>query len=226
MPDGNSVSSKSTDGAGGEQPLDLSTVSDAGDGDDDNGKRTFGNVVDADGWRHVGAGWWQRGDERERRPGKSGKSKRARASGGPRIDVGGTERREQTPKGGSKATLALASVERILHSIHFGISIALKAPEFVLTSEEAEAYAKAVASVARHYDMGASAKTLDWFNLATTMGSIYGVRVMGIAARRKDDRRGRQRSAPNGHDPEGAAPEATGDGIDWSSMTGRAGPLQ
>lgn len=95
--------------------------------------------------------------------------------------------------------------------------MALQAPEFQLKEEEAEAYAKAVASVARHYDMGASAKTLDWFNLLTTMGSIYGVRVMEVVARRKGGRR--PTPATNGHDPT-PPPEtgAAGDGIDWSLM--------
>lgn len=72
--------------------------------------------------------------------------------------------------------------------------------------------------VARHYDVGASAKTLDWFNLATTMASIYGVRAIAIAARRKAGRTPGA-AAPNGHDPAPPPPEQ-GDGIDWSAMTG------
>lgn len=103
------------------------------------------------------------------------------------------------------------------------MSIALKAPELQLSEEEAAQYAKAVASVGRHYDMGASAKTLDWFNLGTTMASIYGVRVMAIAVRRKS---GRPAPATNGYDPtpppEGPHVDAEGTvgGVDWSLMVG------
>lgn len=76
--------------------------------------------------------------------------------------------------------------------------------------------------VARHYDVGASAKTLDWFNLATTMASIYGLRAMSIAARRKGRRTGNEPPA-NGHDV--AQPMASDEGaaaadVDFSLMTG------
>jgi hypothetical protein len=108
-------------------------------------------------------------------------------------------------------------------SIHFGMAIALQMPELQLHKEESEEYAKAVASVARHYDLGASAKTLDWINLGATMASIYGVRAMAIAQRRKAPRT--PPPSANGFDPT-PAPEATpadqgqAGGIDWSLMTG------
>ena len=113
--------------------------------------------------------------------------------------------------------------------MHFGLGIMLKAPELELSDDEAKQYAKGVAMVARHYDMGASAKTLDWFNLMTTMASIYGVRVIAIAARRKAERRG---GGPvvNGHDPGdfpgpgGVTVEAGPVEMDLSSMTGRGRP--
>lgn len=54
-----------------------------------------------------------------------------------------------------------------------------------LTPEESRQFAESVVAVARHYDVGASAKALDWTNLLTTMGSIYGVRVMAMTVRRK-----------------------------------------
>lgn len=106
------------------------------------------------------------------------------------------------------------------------MSLALSAPEMELTEAEAEQYAKSVGTVARHYDMGASAKTLDWFNLLTTMGAIYGVRVMQIANRRKDERAGRRTAAPRAADAAPAAEQPHVDaegnigGVDWSLMVG------
>lgn len=61
----------------------------------------------------------------------------------------------------------------------------MQAPELQLSEPEAKAYAEAIRAVARHYDIGASAKALDIFNLCTTMGSIYGIRLMAITARKK-----------------------------------------
>lgn len=97
----------------------------------------------------------------------------------------------------------------------------LKAPELELTEAEAKQYAEGVALVARHYDVGASAKTLDWFNLMTTMGSIYGMRAIAIAARRRAEREGRTHGPmPNGHDVSPAADQPAGGEVDWSLMTG------
>lgn len=105
----------------------------------------------------------------------------------------------------------------------------VKARELELQPEEAKQYAEALALVSRHYDVGASAKTLDLVNLATTMASIYGVKIMMILARRDAERRGVRPAAPgmghnggpamNGHD----APPAEAEAIDFSLMTGPAG---
>lgn len=86
--------------------------------------------------------------------------------------------------------------------------------------------------MARHYDVGASAKTLDWFNLMTTAGVIYGGRVMLIAAERRARQQGQAGPAGpvvNGHDPgdypgQGGAQVGENE-IDWSRMTGGRGPV-
>lgn len=111
-------------------------------------------------------------------------------------------------------------------SIHFGLAIAVKAPELQLNDAEAKQYAESIALVARHYDVGASAKTLDWFNLGTAMVAIYGTRFMMIA-----DRRRRERAQPEGGYQPGMAPQtqpepSQGDGevVDWSLMRGNNRP--
>lgn len=88
--------------------------------------------------------------------------------------------------------------------------------------------------VARHYDVGASARTLDWINLGTTMAGIYGVRLVAITARRRAAAQPPRSGPPpmghnggppmNGHDPaQPAAPAEPADDsvIDWSLMTGQ-----
>jgi len=72
-----------------------------------------------------------------------------------------------------------------LQSVHFGLGILLAAPELNLSDEEAAQFADAAVNVAKHYDVGASAKALAWTDLAMVAGSIYGVRVMQIMGRRK-----------------------------------------
>jgi hypothetical protein len=83
-----------------------------------------------------------------------------------------------------------------------------------LSPEEAAQYAEACAAVARHYDIGASAKALDIANLVTTMSSIYGVRMMAIYGRRHARPASMPGAppAPNGRDQSPGA-------IDLSSMT-------
>lgn len=61
----------------------------------------------------------------------------------------------------------------------------LKVPEIGITKEEADKLAKASANVARHYDVSATQKTLDWTNLAMAIAMVYGTRIMAINFRRK-----------------------------------------
>ena len=99
----------------------------------------------------------------------------------------------------------------------------LSSPEWQMTEQEASEYAKALAAVSRHYDMGASAKTLDWINLGTTMASIYGVRVMAISARRKDAKqRGGNNAPPLRDTAQSPAPMASPENgvIDMTAFTG------
>lgn len=101
--------------------------------------------------------------------------------------------------------------------MHFGLGILLAAPELNLSDEEAAEFADAAVNVAKHYDVGASAKALAWTDLAMIAGSIYGARVMTIYGRVQAERRGgasaRSGPLPNGHDP-----AAAGGGIDLSKM--------
>jgi hypothetical protein len=54
------------------------------------------------------------------------------------------------------------------------------APEMLLSKDEANAVAVGLNNVARHYDLSATQKTLDWVNLAMILGSTYGVRAVMI----------------------------------------------
>lgn len=166
--------------------------------------------VPGEGDKSLGFGWFRRPDGSKFRHFKPKPAKRGR--GRPRGSGGGES---QAPR---RTSLAVSSVERLLHSIHFGIAIALSAPEMQLSPEEAKQYAEAVAAVARHYDVGASSKTLDWLNLCGTMGGIYGARAMIIASRPKAARAGA--SQANGLDR--AAVEAGKGNVDLSSMQPRA----
>jgi len=56
--------------------------------------------------------------------------------------------------------------------------------ELEMEQEEASKLAGAMANVARHYDMQASAKAMDWTNLIFVAGSLYGTRFAAIRLRR------------------------------------------
>lgn len=59
-----------------------------------------------------------------------------------------------------------------------------KSPAFAITENEAQSMASAANNVARHYDMGATQKQLDWINLVMTLGGVYAPRMM-MAKREK-----------------------------------------
>jgi hypothetical protein len=86
--------------------------------------------------------------------------------------------------------------------MHQILASVTKTPEFALEMAEANSLATAIANVARHYDVGATQKTLDWTNLVSTMTVIYGTRI--FAAR---NRLGRERAQSS---PEAASHAAGG----------------
>lgn len=59
-------------------------------------------------------------------------------------------------------------------------------PELALTEEEAKNLADASARVARHYDLKAAPKTLDWINLCIALAGIYGPKAVIIAGGKKE----------------------------------------
>lgn len=114
------------------------------------------------------------------------------------------------------ALLGLGAIEKLLHSIHLGLSIITGAPEMALDESESAAMAKAIADVARHYPaLQASEKVTDWGNLIITAGFMYAPRFVAIRNNRKA-RRGNvsataPQSAPTQPKPNGrGAPLAPG----------------
>lgn len=159
---------------------------------------------------HVGFGWWKRPDG----------TKYKRSAGTPGGSRG-SKRRGSASGGGDaprKVSLAVSSVERLLYSIHLGIALALQDERVQLTGEESRAYAEAVQAVARHYNVGAQAKTLDWINLLTTIGAIDGTRVLMIMSAPRQPGAETRNPAANGRD---GAPVGAVDGIDLSSFRPR-----
>jgi hypothetical protein len=61
-------------------------------------------------------------------------------------------------------------------------------PVLALSKDEAQALAKAIANVQRHYESKVSAKTLDWIALMQCAGMIYGSRMITLGALRKAER--------------------------------------
>lgn len=83
-----------------------------------------------------------------------------------------------------------------MFSTHMMLSMITKTPELMLNEQEAKTLASAMEKVARHYDIGgASQKTVDWVNLVTALGAVYGTRIVMYSAskkqRRDEDRKNR-----------------------------------
>jgi len=65
----------------------------------------------------------------------------------------------------------------------------VKTPELALSEGESEKLAMAAANVARHYDVRASEKVMDWANLAFAMGAIYGPRIAVMKMRKREEKK-------------------------------------
>lgn len=107
------------------------------------------------------------------------------------------QKRGRKPGGGTKtatATKALpldvSAIQFSLTGIHQLLAVALKAKEFELSEIEAKVLAENVANVGRHYDLVASQKSIDWFNLCMALSTIYGTRIIAISARKTHEKKG------------------------------------
>lgn len=120
------------------------------------------------------------------------------AAAGPGNDAGnsdtGPKRRGRKPGSGnrapkSKVTLDLNAIEAMLLSTHMMLAAVTKTKELQLDPQEAKQIANATANVARHYDLGASQKAIDWAALMNVCALAYGTRFFAIRARMAQEKR-------------------------------------
>lgn len=92
---------------------------------------------------------------------------------------------------GSKAqsSLDVNGVEALLFSMHNLLATVSNTQELALDKTESKMLAEGVANVARHYDLGATQKSIDWANLIQCVGLIYGTRIYAIRSRVQKERR-------------------------------------
>lgn len=126
-------------------------------------------------------------------PGGSGGST---ASDGPeRVKRKYTKRSASV--GTDKAQVAVGTIEKLLHSVHLGLSILTASPELVLSPDENSSMAKAISDVARHYPaFQASEKVTDWGNLIMCAAFIYGPRIIAVSNNKRARRVARAQAVP------------------------------
>jgi hypothetical protein len=104
-------------------------------------------------------------------------------------------RKRGRPAGSTAATKAskprniATGIEKMLFSIHMIGAGLFSTPELVLTPDETEAYAAAVADVASYYNAAIDPRTLAWVNLVMVAGGLYGSRMVAIHHRLKSERK-------------------------------------
>jgi hypothetical protein len=86
----------------------------------------------------------------------------------------------------------LSGISGALAGIHLGIAMMTKMDHWMLKDDEAEAMAKSVVNVARHYPKVASSqKLVDWSMLIGALGMIYVPRAIEtrdvLAKKRRQD---------------------------------------
>lgn len=133
-------------------------------------------------WSSLGGSWGA--------PGSAGSVDPETLAGGDGSDGGAGEasaapqaarRRRRRTK---KSALDLAGVSDLLLAVHLGLATVTRRPELAVSQDEARALAEAAERVARHYDIAASQKALDWAALGLVSLTIYVPRIMAIRASR------------------------------------------
>lgn len=107
--------------------------------------------------------------------------------------------RRSASGGADKTQVAVGTIEKLLHSIHLGLSILTSSPELVLSPDETTSMAKAISDVARHYPaFQASEKVTDWGNLIMCAAFAYGPRIIAVSNNKRARRVAKQAAAPQG----------------------------
>lgn len=81
-------------------------------------------------------------------------------------------------------------LEQMLFNVHQMLAAYTQIHELAITEHEANQLSTAVAEVAAHYDVTASAKTVAWTNLAVTLATVYGTRCATLYVRNKNSKKG------------------------------------
>lgn len=69
-------------------------------------------------------------------------------------------------------------------SAHTMLAALTSVPELELDKSEAEKLGAGIVNVSRHYDIGATQKTIDWTNLIMVVGAVYGTRLAAVRMRK------------------------------------------
>lgn len=84
------------------------------------------------------------------------------------------------PRSQKAGNLNPHGLELMLFSTHKMLASMTGAAELELDKDESAALAEAASAVARHYDFELPEKTVDWYNLMTMCGAIYGPRIVTL----------------------------------------------
>lgn len=96
-----------------------------------------------------------------------------------------------------------------------------RVPEFMVSQDESTELAKALSTVSQFYDVQVAEKSLAWINLGMVAGSIYGTRLVAIAARRRHAKVVEAATTPT-PPPQAVAPEPP---TEWAPGMNGMGPM-
>jgi hypothetical protein len=115
--------------------------------------------------------------------------RRGRPPGSKNGTTGGRQTSKAVPVDVNSLTFSLTGIHALL-------AAGLGAPELLMSEDDGKIIGSAAAAVARHYDLQASQKAIDWGNLVVALGAFYGPRIIAIRARRKQERSTKTNRAP------------------------------
>ena len=118
-------------------------------------------------------------------------------------------RRRRRATAETPAPLSVEGIEGLLLTTHVLLAGMTQTPELKLDEDEAKAYAKAVANVARHYPSFPITQELqDWLALGLVVVRVYSTRAIAIGIRKKRGKPGSQTASETVIRPTGLWPAA------------------
>ncbi len=97
----------------------------------------------------------------------------------------------------------VSGIEKILYTIHLGVSEFAGIPELQIDRSESKLLAESLAELSSHYNFAPDPKVMAWVAMFGALGTVYGPRIAAMTVRKKTEPQNGEAPNNDGASPNG-----------------------